>query len=256
MDRGGAIQVLWEWLLGKFTETIWLDLLTPVPPVPYGTILDVEVNTLSSDTSIDNSNTGSGYQEAYYIPPQRGWKKVVFRWLKYWDLISPEVFADYNLPTPKEEIPQPEPAEDVGCENTSTPCLFPLEKGIEAYITGTTANNGLDCHTSGGPLTIQGWDYWTPEKSSGSVIYATHDGYVDWAGYDGIGNSIIQISNDQWLTTSMHMETFYVETGQKVYQGLPIGRMGSVGNSSWPHLHYAIYQKGVGPVCDQKSIFK
>jgi hypothetical protein len=251
LDRGGAIQSIIEYISGIFTQVEWLDLLQETAPVPYGTVIDVQV--YSSDTEVPTSQPNpapaSVLTEAYFYKEQNLFQKALSKLFEPLGLLpDKELFVgdeqiDDNF-TPVESI-------SGDCGDTKTPCLFPLEGGLQAFIKGTVENGGLDCHTDDGPESVKGWDYWTPDKKSGSLIYASHDGYVELAGHSGTGDSVIQISNENWLTTYMHMSVVYVHTGQRIAQGFPIGRLGSTGDSDWAHLHYAIYKKNVGPICDQ-----
>jgi hypothetical protein len=284
MDRGGAIVTGGQFVNGKYVTVVWLDLLQPTAPVPYGTVIDVQMFSAGAKVPTSSGGQSSGgtkvqfseldVLDGYYIvQTTQFWQEPAIEVLKFFGLVQEEKIAYADLlqgenKGGRKNKPAGSGASygspgssgssniQVNCGDPSSPCLFPLAGGRSKFIAGTPAAGGLGCHTSGGPNIIKGWDYWTPGRFSGSTIYATHNGYVDWAGYDGIGNSVIQISNSNWLTTYMHMNVLYVHSGQKVTQGQAIGRMGNVGFSSWPHLHYSIYQKGAGPVCSQESMFK
>ncbi len=259
MDRGGGIKVILEWILGKLTQTVWLDMLTEHTDIPYGSVIDVQVYL--SDEAVPtpitppvdvNISTG-GY---FVIARQNLFQKAMFGYLRLMGLISDDLLAIEVGINPDDPTAPTGPTPEANCDDPETPCLFPIEGGLSSIVVGSAANGGLSCHTSGGPITIKGWDYWTPSKSEGSIIYATMNGYVDWAGHDGLGSSVIQISNGRYLLTYMHMKQMFVQTGQKITQGQPIGILGDVGYSDWPHLHYGVYEKGVGPVCDQMSFFQ
>lgn len=76
------------------------------------------------------------------------------------------------------------------------------------------------------------------------VVFATHNGTVEYL-YDESGANYIIITNiTQTLRTIyVHLEAAYVNTGQTVVAGQPIGIMGSTGKSTGPHLHYAVQTK-------------
>jgi len=70
---------------------------------------------------------------------------------------------------------------------------------------------------------------------SGEVIYA------DWLG--GYGRTVI-ISHGQFTTLYAHASTLLVEEGDKVAKGQVIARIGSTGNSTGPHLHFEVRNRG------------
>lgn len=83
--------------------------------------------------------------------------------------------------------------------------------------------------------------------SYGSSIYATKSGVViltdgPWGG--GYGNYVVVQHGDGNTTLYAHMSAILVSEGQTVSQGQVIGRVGSTGNSTGPHLHYEIREGG------------
>ncbi|MDP4180682.1 MAG: peptidoglycan DD-metalloendopeptidase family protein [Bacillota bacterium] len=75
----------------------------------------------------------------------------------------------------------------------------------------------------------------------GSDILAAADGIVikaDW--YSGYGRAIV-LSHGHGLTTVYgHTSEIVVKEGQKVKKGQLIGRVGSTGRSTGPHLHFEV----------------
>lgn len=55
-------------------------------------------------------------------------------------------------------------------------------------------------------------------------------------------NTTIRIENDEWVVWLLHPRSYLVEEGE-VSRGQPVGVMGSVGYSTGPHVHYAVYDK-------------
>ncbi|MBQ7089973.1 MAG: peptidoglycan DD-metalloendopeptidase family protein [Clostridia bacterium] len=79
----------------------------------------------------------------------------------------------------------------------------------------------------------------------GKPIYATAGGTVISAGWrGGYGNMIMIQHSNGVVSCYAHMSAFTVRAGQKVSQGQQIGKIGSTGNSTGPHLHFEIRVNG------------
>lgn len=86
--------------------------------------------------------------------------------------------------------------------------------------------------------------------SSGSPVYAAEDGAVSyvqiWDGsYDTTGmmsyGHMVEIKHADGNTTLYaHLSEINVQQGEKVVRGQRIGRVGSTGNSTGPHLHFEV----------------
>ena len=74
---------------------------------------------------------------------------------------------------------------------------------------------------------------------SGTPIMAAGDGRVEYAGWkNGYGKTVI-INHGQGRSTLYgHMSSINIKRGQSVSQGSTIGRVGSTGLATGPHLHY------------------
>jgi murein DD-endopeptidase MepM/ murein hydrolase activator NlpD len=87
---------------------------------------------------------------------------------------------------------------------------------------------------------------------TGTLVTAADRGRVIRAGWSdqGYGNLVIIDHNIDYVTVYAHLADVLVEEGQIVGQGTPIGRVGSTGNSTGPHLHFEIRDFGrrVDPV--------
>lgn len=88
-------------------------------------------------------------------------------------------------------------------------------------------------------------------EDCGEVIVASHAGRVynrAQSGCGGYGNYVVVVSNVlQSRTTNSYVSTIYAHlnhflapNGSTVGAGAPIGRLGSTGNSTGPHLHYEL----------------
>ena len=84
-----------------------------------------------------------------------------------------------------------------------------------------------------------GIDYATP---FGTPILASNDGVVAFADWDktGYGNTVIIKHSDDKATLYAHLSGISdgVKVGCKVVQSQVIGKSGSTGNSTGPHLHF------------------
>jgi len=73
----------------------------------------------------------------------------------------------------------------------------------------------------------------------GDPIHATAAGKVVKAGWEGGYGQMVEIDHGEGLTSRYgHLSEIDVWVGQKVRVGDVIGRMGSTGRSTGPHLHY------------------
>ena len=103
-------------------------------------------------------------------------------------------------------------------------------------ISGKSFHGGIDIVTGKGNSTG------VPiiASASGTVIYVAKS-------YSGYGHQVL-IDHGKGITTRYaHMKagSISVSVGQKVKQGQQIGRIGSTGNSTGPHLHFEIIVNGV-----------
>ncbi|NMA67364.1 MAG: M23 family metallopeptidase [Clostridiaceae bacterium] len=75
----------------------------------------------------------------------------------------------------------------------------------------------------------------------GSPIYAAGSGKVILAGYNGgYGKCIIISHGNGFKTVYGHLSAYNVKEGDWVKKGQQIGKMGSTGTSTGPHLHFEV----------------
>jgi murein DD-endopeptidase MepM/ murein hydrolase activator NlpD len=83
----------------------------------------------------------------------------------------------------------------------------------------------------------------------GTPIYAADSGYVVAAGWDqeriSYGFMILINHGNGFVTRYAHLSAFNVQVGDSVKKGQIVGRVGSTGNSTGPHLHFEIINNGV-----------
>ncbi|MEY2868565.1 MAG: hypothetical protein RIR01_1025 [Bacteroidota bacterium] len=89
----------------------------------------------------------------------------------------------------------------------------------------------------------KGTDYAAP---TGTPIMTTAAGVVETTGYTaGNGNFVKVKHNGTYATQYLHMSKILVRRGQRVNQGDVIGRVGSTGLASGPHVCYRFWKNGV-----------
>ena len=73
----------------------------------------------------------------------------------------------------------------------------------------------------------------------GTIVRATAAGKVMNASYAGGYGNMVEIEHDEGVSTRYgHLSAILVSEGELVTAGTPIGRVGSTGRSTGPHLHY------------------
>lgn len=104
-----------------------------------------------------------------------------------------------------------------------------------ASISGWSFHGGLDIVKSGG-------------GSSGTPVVAAASGTVEvaYSGYSGYGHTVVINHGNGIKTRYAHMYpgSIAVRPGQKVSKGQQIGKIGSTGNSTGPHLHFEVIVNG------------
>lgn len=125
--------------------------------------------------------------------------------------------------------------------------LLPLPNGI------LTSNYGLrKSPITGRSLFHDGVDFAAPE---GSPVIACKSGSVEKTGYSEVYGNFIIIKHDE-ATRSFyaHLSLISVEAGDMMYAREKIGKVGSTGLSTGPHLHFEIWING--KTVDPLSIIK
>lgn len=75
----------------------------------------------------------------------------------------------------------------------------------------------------------------------GTPVFATADGVVEDAGWKGGYGQCIDLSHGyNYITRYGHLSEILVEPGKTVKRGEMIGKVGSTGKSTGPHLHYEV----------------
>jgi murein DD-endopeptidase MepM/ murein hydrolase activator NlpD len=89
----------------------------------------------------------------------------------------------------------------------------------------------------------KGTDYAAP---TGTPIMTTATGVVEQAGYTAGNGNYVKVKHDKTYSTQyLHMSKILVRRGQKVVQGQIIGKVGSTGLATGPHVCYRFWKNGV-----------
>lgn len=106
-----------------------------------------------------------------------------------------------------------------------------------------TSGFGMRRHPILGAVSMhKGIDIDAPMNSS---VHTARDGTVSYAGVmSGYGNIVEVDHGDNTKTRYAHLSSIAVSRGARVSSGQLIGRVGSTGRSTGPHLHFELLQDG------------
>ncbi|MFI9583833.1 transglycosylase family protein [Streptomyces sp. NPDC052236] len=128
---------------------------------------------------------------------------------------------------PKEQVRAPKPA-TVPAQKTSLSAPVDASTGTPYRKSGSSWASGY--HT--------GVDFPVP---TGTSVKAVASGRVVSAGWGGsYGYQVVIRHTDGRYSQYAHLSALTVRSGQQVSSGQRIGRSGSTGNSSGPHLHFEV----------------
>ncbi|MDD5932572.1 MAG: M23 family metallopeptidase [Oscillospiraceae bacterium] len=114
---------------------------------------------------------------------------------------------------------------------------WPTSGKITSYFGGRKSPGGI------GSTNHKGIDI---ANSYGTAIYAADGGTVTYAGWmSGYGYLVRIDHGNGYVTYYGHNSKLLVSSGQHVYKGQQIARMGSTGNSTGNHCHFEIRVNGV-----------
>ncbi len=118
----------------------------------------------------------------------------------------------------------------------STPSVWPSEGALSAgYGARIDPFRGDLAHHSGIDISAP----------RGQPVHATAAGTVISAGWNGDYGKMVVIDHGFGLVTRYgHLQDFSVKPGDKVARLQPIGRIGTTGRATGPHLHYELLVNG------------
>lgn len=134
---------------------------------------------------------------------------------------------------------------------------------VPTFAVGRSGTSSLPegCVIGGSPAFGSGWFIWPADNhylsgndfwsghlaidlatALGAPIYASDSGVVVYAGWNsnGYGNVVMIDHMNGYHTLYAHLNSINVSCGSSVAQGNIIGRAGSTGNSTGPHLHFEV----------------
>lgn len=124
-----------------------------------------------------------------------------------------------------------------------------------SFIWPTKGANAISSRFGYRSASISGWSFHGGidivlgyGSSAGIPVIASASGTVvtAYSGWSGYGHTVVIDHGNGIKTRYAHMYpgSIAVRVGQKVYQGQQIGRIGSTGNSTGPHLHFEVLVGG------------
>ncbi len=166
------------------------------------------------------------------------------------------------------EVYKVEVEEIISCPFNDIPADQELAVGSQIIVPGGTKpyeTRNVTLYTSSAPVSVQALGlfhrpapgvitqgYWYGHRAIdigaplGTVIRAADSGYVSFAGWTDVGYGYLLVinHNNGYETYYAHLSWYFVQEGDIVTPGQEIGRMGSTGNSTGPHLHFEIRYNG------------
>lgn len=124
--------------------------------------------------------------------------------------------------------------------------IYPITQTYKAHVARALANGW--CPRPGicasGIYYYGGIDYAVP---LGTPVLAADAGLVVKAAWDtsGYGNHVRIQHSDGYMTVYGHLSVIDVKVGDRVNAGDVVGRSGSTGYSTGPHLHFEVRKDGV-----------
>lgn len=120
--------------------------------------------------------------------------------------------------------------------------MTPLRKPLAGPLQMTSAFGYRTDPFFGRPALHSGVDL---RESHGAPVKATAAGVVSVAGPQGGYGNLVEIDHGGGLSTRYgHLSAIDVIPGQQVAPGAVLGRVGSTGRSTGPHLHYEVRMDG------------
>jgi murein DD-endopeptidase MepM/ murein hydrolase activator NlpD len=118
----------------------------------------------------------------------------------------------------------------------------PIRKPLEGEIDLASGFGVRQDPFSGAPAMHTGLDI---HGEPGDPVRASADGTVTAAGWSGGYGRVVDIDHGNGLSTRYaHLSAIDVHVGQSIKTGQIVGKVGSSGRSTGPHLHYETWVRG------------
>lgn len=133
--------------------------------------------------------------------------------------------------------------QDLGLPLVEGPMVRPVQGRITSHFGKVRRyNTGVVRHHLGTDL----------KGRAGDPVVVAHSGIVTLAEELHIyGNAVIVKHGPNVSTSYNHLSQITVDVGQEVVQGMTIGRVGSTGQSTGPHLHWGMSVGGTAVAAEQ-----
>ncbi|WP_328672898.1 transglycosylase family protein [Streptomyces sp. NBC_00328] len=144
--------------------------------------------------------------------------------------------------TPAKKAPSKKaPAKKTSADRTSPHTTTPVRSGTHGLVAPVHAATGTAYHATGSHWSKgyhTGVDFPVPTGTSVAAVAAGHVVSSGWGG--SFGYQVVIRHADGRYTQYGHLSAISVKSGQSVVAGQRIGRSGSTGNSTGPHLHFEV----------------
>ncbi|MET8857922.1 transglycosylase family protein [Streptomyces sp. NPDC004579] len=143
--------------------------------------------------------------------------------------------------TPAKKAPTTTPAKKSTGGRTSSHTTTPARSGTHTLVAPVHAATGTPYHATGSHWSKgyhTGVDFPVPTGTSVAAVAAGHVVSAGWGG--SFGYQVVIRHADGRYTQYGHLSAISVKEGQSVVAGQRLGRSGSTGNSTGPHLHFEV----------------
>lgn len=246
---------------GLKPETVlWGNYLT-LADNPHALVEGQELNILPVDGTYHRWSAGEGLNgvaDGYSVTPEDiiGWEG---------NNLSLESLGDFANPNIEPGTFLVVPGGSRAYVTWSAPQITRSNPGVAKYIGPGACGTIMDGAVGTGAFIwpsaahfLSGYDY-SPSTNHfaididgdlGEPMWASDSGVVVYAGWNnfGYGNMVVIDHGNGWQTAYAHMQVITVGCGQSVFQGTPIGTIGSTGKSSGPHIHFEMLHNNYGKV--------
>jgi len=204
-----------------------------IPPVIYGYVNTESLN-MRSEESADSEIIGKiKFKERIQIISQSDKTELIKNMKAPWLLVKKDngdegwVFGAFVSDSVPSQI-------DSDTGKTDWNMILPVSGRLSSKF-----GNRIDPVSKRRNSFHKGIDISAPE---GTPVYAAESGTVIEAGYkkSGYGNLVVIKHGSDLATYYGHLSKIIISSGDKVIKGKLIGKIGSTGKSTGPHLHFEI----------------